>query len=84
MGMILSDAEGKPSVLPDLPKASGCPKGTTKEKKRQDIVSYKLCMDAIVDVMVKESAARKVQGRKLPRGFGQCNQSKGRRILRER
>ena len=50
-----SDAEDKPSVLPDLPKSAGHPRGTTKEKKRQDIVSYKLCMDAIVDVLEQSS-----------------------------
>ena len=79
-----SDAEDEPSVLPDLPKAAGRPKGTIKEKKRQDIVLYKLCMDAIVDVMVKESAARKVQEKKIAKVFWQCNLSKERRILHER
>jgi hypothetical protein len=64
-----TDTEDKPLVLPDPPKAAGSPKGTTKEKKRQDIVSIKLCTDAIVAIMVKNLLTGKPKGRKLPRIF---------------
>jgi hypothetical protein len=64
-----TDTEDEPLVLPDPPKAAGRPKGTTKEKKRQDIVSIKLCIDAIVAIMVKESTDRKAKGKKIAKVF---------------
>ena len=64
-----SEEDDESLVLPDPPKAAGRPKGTTKEKKRQDIVSKKLCTDAFVAVMVKESNDRKAEGNKVAKGF---------------
>ena len=64
-----TDTEDKPLVLPDPPKDAGSPKGTTKEKKRQDIVSIKLCTDAIVAIMFKESTDRKAEGKKIAKDF---------------
>jgi hypothetical protein len=64
-----TDTEDKPLVLPDPPKDAGSPNGTTKEKKRQDIVSIKLCTDAIVAIMFKESTDRKAEGKKIAKDF---------------
>ena len=64
-----SEEDDESLVLPDPHKAAGWQKGTTKEKKRQDVVSKKLCTDAIVAVMVKEHNDRKAERNKVAKGF---------------